>query len=414
MNVLLTGATGLLGRNILFELLKQNIYQKTNYHITVIGRSKGERSLRDRIFDIIRNDGIDYLSIPASDYSEGMLSSYISFIDCDLSCDEFELQSCRMSLKNKSFDWLIHSAALTNFQDTPEIRSLLEKNNICGTSNLLYLTQECRIGVATYIGSAYSCGKKDGLIKEGTCDFNAQFRNPYEKSKLIAEQKFVETFSKRNSIVKVARVSTLCGRLFEKKIGSIPKFDVMYEFGSYLLFRKLVNGFVLDDIYDEFFEYPVPIPCNINAGLNIIPADYAAKSIICILNNIPNSEYYHICTENETPHVLWLGVLSKILNVSDFNYVDEWTELPQNREDVFFRRTMGKIFVPYVVSPTMHFSTENSKSVLEKNGLYLKSLDEDQVNKIFLFAKTKNFGLFEKKSSKRILEKMGRKTMALT
>ena len=180
------------------------------------------------------------------------------------------------------------------------------------------------------------------------------------------------------------------------------------------MFRKLVNGFVLDDIYDEFFEYPVPIPCNINAGLNIIPADYAAKSIICILNNIPNSEYYHICTENETPHVLWLGVLSKILNVSDFNYVDEWTELPQNREDVFFRRTMGKIFVPYVVSPTMHFSTENSKSVLEKNGLYLKSLDEDQVNKIFLFAKTKNFGLFEKKSSKRILEKMGRKTMALT
>ena len=141
MNVLLTGATGLLGRNILFELLKQNIYQKTNYHITVIGRSKGERSLRDRIFDIIRNDGIDYLSIPASDYSEGMLSSYISFIDCDLSCDEFELQSCRMSLKNKSFDWLIHSAALTNFQDTPEIRSLIEKKNICGTYNLLYITK---------------------------------------------------------------------------------------------------------------------------------------------------------------------------------------------------------------------------------------------------------------------------------
>lgn len=407
MRVLLTGATGLLGRNILFELIMQNVNFGSTYQITILGRSKGEQSLAERIYDIIENDGLGYLSIDqldASDFIEG-LTGTLSFIEWDLDSESHELAQANSSLLGMTFDWFIHAAAITNFQDTPAVCAQLERVNVQGTMNLTKIIKDCKISTAVFVGSVYSCGKIEGIISADTVNIDVEFRNPYEKSKLKAETYFVNALSLIADSVKVIRVSTLCGRVIEHKIGSVSKFDVMYEFGSYILFRKLASGIPLDKIYDTTYDFPVCIPCNPNAGLNIIPADLAAKSIICILNRIPNSGYYNVCSEFETPHHLWLNVLGSILNVSKFDFSFGWPSEVKNREDSLFRRTLGKIFAPYVMSPPMLFSIENTKSALINDGLYLHSVSEIQLNQIFNYAKEHHFGLLSKESSKRLLLK---------
>lgn len=45
MKIAITGATGLLGRNVLFEFLKQHIAQLDMLEVIVLGRDKNEQAL---------------------------------------------------------------------------------------------------------------------------------------------------------------------------------------------------------------------------------------------------------------------------------------------------------------------------------------------------------------------------------
>ena len=65
MRIAMTGATSLLGRNLLFEIIKQNINDLDKLEIIVLGKEKNGKNLSRRIkllnpFIIIRlaKDGI--------------------------------------------------------------------------------------------------------------------------------------------------------------------------------------------------------------------------------------------------------------------------------------------------------------------------------------------------------------------
>ena len=404
MRILLTGATGLLGRNILFDLLKRNLTRNEHNHIIIIGRGNQNIRLSSRIHEIIRQDGINYFGKDLSSQSLEQILSFLEFIECDLTNEESSSLLEKKLTSIKSIDWLIHAAAFTSFQSSPIICKHLEDTNIQGTLNLIEGTRKCSIGTACFIGSAYSCGIQAGHIPTGFSNFCGVFRNPYEKTKLIAEKLFYNSFKRSSSVVKVVRVSTLCGRLHEKEVGATSKFDVIYEFGSYILYRKLMNGIPFEELYERFFDFPVSIPCNNRAGLNIIPVDIAAKSIICILSNIPGNDYYHVCSEKETPHSLWMKTLAKTLNVNEFKLVDKQDSVPQNKEDLIFRRLICKIFEPYVHSAEMTFCMENSKKYVEREGLLVKSLSSNDIERIFSYARKHYFGLLQKPSSRRLIK----------
>jgi len=62
--------TGLLGRNFLFESIKQNINSLSNIEIIILGRSSKEQNIKDRIYEILFNEGVDYLSIQKDKLAE--------------------------------------------------------------------------------------------------------------------------------------------------------------------------------------------------------------------------------------------------------------------------------------------------------------------------------------------------------
>ena len=101
-------------------------------------------------------------------------------------------------LKSKAIDLFFHIAALTDFRDTPGVVKALKQTNVYGTQQILELVETLKVREFCYVGSAYSCGTKSGNIKPDYVNGKMVFRNPYEASKLEAEN-LVRKFSVRRS-----------------------------------------------------------------------------------------------------------------------------------------------------------------------------------------------------------------------
>ncbi len=80
MRFLLDGTTGLLGRNLLFEIIKQNLNNLDNIEIIILGKESGGICLECRMDEIILNDGFDYLNLDRNSDYFSYIKSRIKFI----------------------------------------------------------------------------------------------------------------------------------------------------------------------------------------------------------------------------------------------------------------------------------------------------------------------------------------------
>src|SRR5687768_498092 len=118
MRVALTGATGFLGRHLLFEIIKRNLAEVDRLEILVLGRSDGELPLRQRMQEVVLRDGLDYLGLAGDgspDIVEGILHA-ITPVPLDLEGGELT-GAARAHVARAPIDLAIHCAALTDFRN---------------------------------------------------------------------------------------------------------------------------------------------------------------------------------------------------------------------------------------------------------------------------------------------------------
>ena len=172
MKILVTGATGYIGRNFIEYLL-------------------GAKQRNDELTVLLRNDRFNFGS-HGIHLIEGDLMS--------LRQDDF---------KNKKFDVVIHFAAL--MADKDNLPSLeFEKVNVEGSKNLILATQQCDIKQFILISTVgvYGATTKDP-IKE-----DAKYGNhlsPYEASKVGAEIISSEICQKFNIPLTILRLGLMYG-----------------------------------------------------------------------------------------------------------------------------------------------------------------------------------------------------------
>lgn len=154
---LLTGATGLLGS----QLLRQA--EAAGRPLAVLVRPKSGRSAQQRV------------SQPA-----------LKVIQGDLACPG-------LGLNREDEQWLaehcrrvVHCAASLQFQVQPA-SSEPYRSNVDGLRHLLGLCQRHRIREFHYVSTAYVCGDRSGSIGEDELDCDQSFQNDYERSKFLAE-----------------------------------------------------------------------------------------------------------------------------------------------------------------------------------------------------------------------------------
>ena len=151
-----------------------------------------------------------------------------------------------------------HLAAIYNLA-VPE--ALAYQVNVTGTVNVLNFCESCEnLERLNYISTCYVSGERTGLVFEDELDEGQGHNNHYESTKFWAE---VEV-QRRSADIPTAifRPSIVVGH---SKTGETDKYD-----GPYYLFKVFKN-----------LPSWVPIP-NIGSGnavVNIVPVDFATKSI---------------------------------------------------------------------------------------------------------------------------------------
>jgi len=401
-----TGITGLLGGNFLWEVIKNNITDLDNIRIFCLGRSSDVMPIGQRINQLVNNGGLDYFANGLSN-KESMaekVCNAITPIAIDLKEDKMNLkEEDFLLLKKNKIDYFVHIAAITDFRNTPNVTAELEKINYVGTKKIIDLVGSLdNVENFFYVSSVYSCGMTFGNIKPDYINLNQEFRNPYENIKLKAEI-FVRSFCENKKMnYKIFRPSTIGGRIFEKPLGHVTKYDVFYEWCVFFLSYKLKIIGKTHDIsamYDKI-EIPVRICCNPDSGLNIIPADYAAKVMYGCVEVEHKCIDYHLVSTNELNHYEYIPAMIKTLNIDGLSLVSD-RPANLNRHEKLYYRTVGSIYTPYIENPPMLFDYDSMAEVCSNRNLPVNNVDIDQFNIMIEYAKKNNFGITPEKKNRK-------------
>ena len=168
--VLLTGATGLLGRYLLRDLAAEHV----PLAVLVRPSRKADPALRVEAMRLFwAEQGVD---VP----SPRVLAGDILSENLGLSGEDrmWAAEHCGL---------MLHNAASLSFVSTGRA-SEPWRSNVDGTANVLEFCRDAAIRQFHHVSTAYVAGKRTGCAREDELDVGQEFGNPYEESKLQAEQ----------------------------------------------------------------------------------------------------------------------------------------------------------------------------------------------------------------------------------
>ena len=393
MRVAVTGATGILGRNLLFELIQRHRRDLDSLEVLVLGRDEAGRSIGRRAEEEVVSDGLHYVGGPGADELAAFCRANVRGVPFDLDRDDLGLtpEGVR-ELSRAPIDFLIHSAALTDLRASAPVAVAVARTNVAGTRRLLDLVSSLTVGEFCYVGSAYACGHAEGRILPDQVNGRDGFRNPYEASKLEAEVLTRRLGRARGLRCRFFRPSIICGRLLEPPRGSICKFDVFYAV-AVLLYRLKLQAFGDPGLALGMpLRLPLRACCNPQGGLNVVPVDYAAKAIwqACLSGHA--GESYHVVNGKPVPHRQLIRLICDALRVEGLEAVDT---IPGdlNRQEALFYRLLWPVFGPYVQAGPMLFDTASMDDALRGSGLRCPAVDDRTFPALMAYAAEQSFGL---------------------
>ena len=180
--VLITGATGLIGKTIVKMLLEWNRNNSGRIHIIALVRNEKKA---EAIYKDIK-------------------TAYLSFLVCDI---------CDIEIKNRNINYIIHGASITSskmFVNKPVETAM---TSILGTKNILELARINPIRSLVFLSSmeVYGSPQVDGKISEehGTNLDTMSVRSGYPASKRMCENlcaSYHEEYGVPSKVVRLTQV----------------------------------------------------------------------------------------------------------------------------------------------------------------------------------------------------------------
>jgi thioester reductase-like protein len=173
--VLLTGATGFVGMELLARFL-----ERTDRRVVTLVRAPSDDAARERLDAVLAN---------LFGYRAGRYGDRVSVVAADLTAPRLGLNVARWEWLAGEVSTIVHGAASVSFAQPLESARAI---NLEGTRRMLELAGRAREnGVLeryAHISTAYVAGNHAGRFSEQDLDLGQGFHNSYEQSKFEAEQ----------------------------------------------------------------------------------------------------------------------------------------------------------------------------------------------------------------------------------
>jgi thioester reductase-like protein len=266
-SVLLTGATGFIGMELLARFL-----ERTDRHVFALVRGADERAAAARLERTLRS-----LFGAGHPHAER-----VTAIRGDITHPGLGLRGDGEGLARQVSE-IVHGAASVSFGlELKASRAI----NVQGTRRVIEFAERCQarggLRRLSYISTAYVAGDHRGRFSEDDLDVGQSFRNAYERSKFEAESLLAR--ARRRLPITVLRPSIVVG---ERSSGWTASFNVLYW-----PLRAFARG-----------AYPA-LPARRDAPVDVVPVDYVADAIFA-LGQAPEAEggTYHLTAGAEATNV---------------------------------------------------------------------------------------------------------------
>ena len=272
---LLTGATGLLGRYLLRDLLVKGV------RMAVLVRPKARSKARQRIEDI--------LQMWESELGQRLPRPVL--LTGDVCEPNLGLQPGQVQWVGRCCDQIIHSAAVLSFHGASRA-SEPWRTNLGGTRNVLAFAKQCDISKLHHVSTAYVCGEQDQLVSENQLDVGQEFRNDYEQSKFEAEQLVHQADGFESKTI--YRPAVIVG---DSETGYTSTYHGLF------LYLRLMAMLVPHQQRDEngIINTPIKLPYNGDEPRNLVPIDWASRAIAhLVCTPEAHGQTYHLTPDQCT------------------------------------------------------------------------------------------------------------------
>jgi nucleoside-diphosphate-sugar epimerase len=369
MKIILTGATGVLGSHIMYDILEYYINNNIDGKLYLITRNKGKVTAKERIIELLSSNYTPKILLEKGTIS---LLKYIEIIDTDL----VQLQDTfTEKLKDSYF---IHSAGYVNLSTDEDQKEKIFNENAVMTKTIFQLFSPF-IKKFIYISTAFSSGARKGLIDNDfhNLNFELEHRNAYENAKYHSEEFVIEQCKALNLPYQILRPSVIGGKMLgTENRYFIPKYMVFYLMAKFFHFTAQRK--------DQ--QQNVRFAISENTGLNIIPVDYVSKVIVSTFErtdivqlNIVHNQSFNL--------VKGLQLIMKEVGYSNFSIISNSLDFDyKNTIEKLYYESIGKHLKPYLTSAASEYDTTLLNSILE-----IPKLDSESFTNMIRYAKLHNF-----------------------
>lgn len=273
MYTLLTGATGLVGRYLVRDLLLNG------HQLAVVVRSSRKQSPRDRMEEILQHWERELgRPLPRPVVLAG-----------DIAESGFGLSNEDREWVGENCDKIIHSAAILEFYGKDRAGEPW-RTNLNGTQNMINLCRELDIRDIHYVSTAYVAGLQTERVMEDALDAGQSFRNDYEESKFCAE-KLVRAIDFADHVT-IYRPAVISG---DSRTGYTNTYHGLY------LYLRLMSVMIppIPPGPDGIRRTPIRLKMTGEEKRNIIPVDWVS-AVMCRIFETPaaRGKTFHIAPDN--------------------------------------------------------------------------------------------------------------------
>ncbi len=285
MYTLLTGATGLLGRYLMRDLLLRG------GNVAVLVRPSRRASAVERV------DAV--LSYWETAWKRTLPRPVV--LTGDIVQEGLGLSSSDRRWLAANCQAMIHSAAsLTFYEDDGEPW----RSNVQGVQHVLDVCEDLSIRRLYYVSTAYTCGLRNGTVYEDELDVGQEYGNDYERSKVQAEESI-----RRATCLDVAAIFRPSIIVGDSLIGFSSTFH-----GFYTPLR-LVCALLTQVSHEQVFEtdYMALMGLSGDEGKNLVPVDWVSRAIVSIIERYPaRSQTYALASTSPVASARMMDVIRAV------------------------------------------------------------------------------------------------------